>query len=176
MQEIKLYNSIGKNLLYLLGCSIFVAIGIWMVLSSDETFKFVIGIVSILFFGIGVVVIPFRLFDRSPRVIINDEGIFDRTLDIGTIKWRDIKDAYLQSVHGTEFISLDLEDNNKYLQRTSKTKVKIASYNEFFGFETINVNLGGMNRPGKEVLEIIGREISERQTHQKFKDYVSKYQ
>ena len=168
MQEIKLYNSTGKNLLYLLSCSVFVAIGIWMVLSSDETLKFVIGILSILFFGIGLVLIPTRLFDRKPRVIINDEGIFDRTLDIGTIEWQDIKDAYLQSVHGTEFISLDLEDNNKYLQRTSKTKAKIASYNEFFGFETINVNLGGVNRKGKEILEIIEREISKRQTHQKF--------
>lgn len=167
MQEIKLYNSIGKNLLYLLACSIFVAIGIWMVSSSDETFEFVIGIVGILFFGIGFVVIPFRLFDRRPRIIINDEGIFDRTLDVGTIEWRDIKDAYLQSVHGTEFISLDLRAENKYLQRISKTKAKIASYNKFFGFENINLNLGGVNRPGKEVLEIIKREISKQSKLQK---------
>lgn len=167
MQEIKLYNSIGKNLLYLLICSIFVAIGIWMVLSSDETFDFVMGIAGSLFFVIGVVVLPFRLFDRRPRIIINDEGIFDRTLDVGTIEWRDIKRAYLQSVHGTEFISLDLKAKNKYLQRISKTKAKIASYNKFFGFEEIHLNLGGVNRTGKEVLEIIKREISKQSKLQK---------
>lgn len=162
MPEIRLYNSIWKHLLYLLACSIFVAIGVWMVLSSDDTFNFVMGIAGILFFGIGVVAFPFRIFDRRPRIIINDEGIFDRTLGVGTIEWRDIRHAHLKSVHGTEFIPLDLRAKTKYLQRISKTKAKFASFNKFFGFEALNLNLGGVNRSGKEILAIIKRELSKR--------------
>lgn len=130
-----------------------------MVSASENNFNFFIGIICILFFGIGLIMFPKQLFDRQPRVIINDEGIFDRTLKVGIIEWRDINEAYLQSVSGSEFISLVLTDNNKYLRRTTKTFAKIASYNEILGFETLNINLSGVNKSGKEVLKIINDEL-----------------
>lgn len=163
MQEIKLYNSIGKNILYLLGCLIFVIGGIWMALYADETSARIVGIASILFFGFGVLVISKQVLDRRVRIIINDEGIFDRTLDVGVIEWRDIEEVYLQSVSGSVFIPLVLEDSNKYLRRTSKTKAKIAAYNEYFGFETVNLNLSGVKTNGEDILEIIEEEIEKRQ-------------
>lgn len=159
MQEVKLYNSIMKNLLFLLICLVFVISGFWMVSTSTNNINFIIGIISILFFGLGLIMFPKQILDRKPRIIINDEGIYDRTLKVGIIEWRDINDAYLQSISGSEFISLVLTDNNKYLQRTTKTFAKIASYNEILGFETLNVNLSGVNKSGKEVLKIINEEL-----------------
>lgn len=159
MQELKLYNSFAKNFLFLIISLAFVAGGIWMVSTSEDNLNFVVGAVCILFFGIGLFVFSKQIFDRQPRVIINDEGIYDRTLKVGVIEWRDIKDAYLRSVSGSEFVSLVLTDNNKYLNRTTKTSARIASYNKALGFETININLSGVDISGRKVLEIINKEL-----------------
>jgi|GEM_PF-4469286 hypothetical protein len=50
------------------------------------------------------------MLDRRPRIIINGEGILDRSNRQGLIPWEMIKEAYDINIANQAFISLVLDD------------------------------------------------------------------
>lgn len=153
-------NSIGKYLLYGLIALIFVAGGIFILSVGKDLKATIIGWSCIIFFGFALLIFLRQIFDTRPRIIIDQTGIFDRTLDIGIIEWQDIENAYLNSILGNDFISLVLRDTEKYLQRISKPKAKLAKYNRTLGFETINLNLSGVNIKSSEVFALVIKQLT----------------
>lgn len=160
MEHIVVKNSIGKYIFYSLLALIFVVGGIVILSVSDDFESTLIGWLSIIFFGLGLIVFLIQILDSRPRIVIDQNGIFDRTLDIGIIEWQDIQHAYLNSIFGNDFISLVLRDNEKYLQRTTKTKAKLSKYNKTLGFETINLNLSGVNKKSGEIFDVIIKQLT----------------
>lgn len=153
-------NSIGKYVFYGLLSLIFVAGGIFILFVGKDLKATLIGWSCIIFFGFGLLIFLRQIFDTRPRIVINQIGIFDRTLDVGVIEWRDIEHAYLNSIFGNDFISLVLRDTDKYLQRTSKPKAKLARYNKTLGFETINLNLSGVNIKSAEIFNLVIKQLT----------------
>src|SRR5439155_24563091 len=95
MTEYKIYKSPWKAIRMMLLCSIFVVPSILFLDSSNSQW---INWMSIIFFGLGYPVGLFQLFDRRPQIIVNEIGIFDRTLHADYINWEIIQDAYIASV------------------------------------------------------------------------------
>ena len=153
-------NSIGKYLLYGLLSLVFVAGGIFILSVGKDLKATLIGWSCIIFFGFGLLVFLRQILDTRPRIVIDENGIFDRTLGVGVIEWQDIQHAYLNSIFGNDFISLVLHDNEKYLQRISKGKAKLAKYNRTLGFETINLNLSGANVKPKEIFDLLIKQLT----------------
>jgi hypothetical protein len=77
--------------------------------------------------------------DRRPRVVIDDRGILDRALAIGTIPWHDIQDVHVKRVSGRHQLCLDLSNAAKYTSRLSAPLRRIVSLNRELG-------LGGPDR------------------------------
>jgi hypothetical protein len=153
-------NSIGKYLFYALIALIFVAGGIFILSVGKDLKATIIGWSCLILFGFGLLVFLRQIFDTRPRIVIDQNGIFDRTLGVGIIDWADIEHAYLNSIMGNNFISLVLHDNEKYLQRASKSKAKLAKYNRALGFETINLNLSGVNVKTKDIFDFIIKQLT----------------
>ena len=153
-------NSIWKYIFYGFLSLIFVAGGIFILFVGKDLKAALIGWSCIILFGFGVIVFLFQILDTRPRIVIGEDGIFDRTLDIGIIEWQDIENAYLNSILGNDFISLVLHNNEKYLQRTGKAKAKLAQYNQTLGFETINLNLSGINKKSAEIFDIVIKQLT----------------
>ena len=70
----------------------------------------------------GAIIIAFvqmllEWFDRGPCIIINEEGINDKRLALGLIRWSDIERVRMQGLGGAYFISLELFDSESYLSR-----------------------------------------------------------
>lgn len=151
--EIK-FSRVKMSLLLLLA-SVFVAGGIFILFRADELREKIIGWTSIIFFGFGAVVFVRQLLNTKPRIILDDEGIEDKSLDIGKILWDDIEAAYPNNIFTNKFISLKVRDVEKYLRRTSKPKRKLASYNQALGFETLNLNLVGLAVSQKDLMTLI---------------------
>ncbi|MEM1120122.1 MAG: STM3941 family protein, partial [Bacteroidota bacterium] len=87
--------------LLFIGAILFVILGIQFAINSEEwvisgrgtlLFVKIIGIISIIFFGICGVSIGKKLFDQNIGPIIDDEGIIDNTnaTSVGLIEWEDI--------------------------------------------------------------------------------------
>ena len=106
---------------------------------------------SLCFFGLGIPVAIFHLFDRRPQIIINEKGIFDRMAYKDFINWRLINDAYLVDVSKQKFICLVISDEAIQLLK-KKTSFKLSKQ---MGFQEINLSLGQIKIDEKKFLGFI---------------------
>lgn len=155
MSTLTFHNSRGKYALFLLISVGFVALCIAMTRIAEGGGR-VIGWVGAIFFGAGVPVLLRALFDRRPRLVIDAQGVFDRTLGVGVIAWDDIVEAELRTTHRNAFIALELTDPKKYLHRSRRVVSKLAGVNKAMGFAEINLNLGGVDGDPMAILRAIG--------------------
>ena len=153
MTEIKLYKSPLKALKLIFLCSIFVAIGVFLILKTDSP-KWV-GWFSICFFGLGYPIGFFHLFDRRPQIIINELGIYDRTTHDNIINWDIIYDAYLKDINKQKFICLEIDPSYE----PSKTKGLIyqglSHLSKEMGFQELNISLTQIKIDSKKLLDFI---------------------
>src|SRR5665647_1362036 len=100
-ERIEIQLSKSKLTLLSLGSIIFVGLGVWFVTNppkesipffSNPTVLFIVGLASILFFGLVGFFIFKKLFDNSPGLIISAEGVFDNSSGVsaGFVPWTDI--------------------------------------------------------------------------------------
>ncbi|WP_394539830.1 hypothetical protein PRJ39_04295 [Lysobacter enzymogenes] len=150
-------NARGRYLALLLGALAFVAIGAFIVLRHPSLEGFLIGGASIVFFGGGAVLFAFQLLDRRPRLVLDDEGLTDRTLGVGTIPWRDIAGAQLRTVRGHAFVCLQLRNPEQWSARLSARQRRLAALNQRMGYAMLNVNLSGVAADPQAVLKRILR-------------------
>jgi len=166
MDAVTARNSSLKYIGFAAICAVFVVIGVVMLLfpRTGEWRETMIGWSGVIFFGFGLVIFLRQILDSRPRIVIDEHGIFDRTLSVGVIEWQDIEHAYLNSVVGNPFVSLRLNDTEKYLQRAMSSQKKLARLNKYLGAETININLSGIDKSPDEILEVIIKHIVNRKT------------
>jgi hypothetical protein len=96
---------------------------------------------------------------RGPCVIINEEGINDKRLRLGVIRWSDIKRVRMQGLGGAYFISLELFDSKQYLSR-QPASVRIANKLwRLYNMSPIHIKVAYMDVAPEELFEIIMSEI-----------------
>lgn len=150
MEKLVIKNSRWKYVLLLIGSLGFVAAGIWMLIKGEW-----FGWLAILFFGSGIPIFIWQIADARPRLIIDEQGVLDRTLGVGRIAWSDIEAAYVRSINGNDFICLELKNSEKYGQKLSKVKRAMASANRGLGFTDFNLNLSGVDARTDEIFELL---------------------
>jgi len=155
VETIEIKNSIIKNLLYVLLSFFFVILSLFFFYFPDQPILNYLGGFGLIFLGLLIPVFLTRIADREPRLIINHEGIYDRTLKMGVIKWYDIKNVYLQKIGESQFICLVL-DEEKYHQESEKK----SAMKEFWGMENININIDGLDIDERELVKTLQKEIA----------------
>lgn len=145
--EIKIPINKSKGILVLLGSIAFVFFGIWFTINPERfsntiyrprsaEFIFIVGIISIVFFGICGVYIFKKLFDKKYGLIINKIGINDNSngTSIGLIKWTDIIGLRVVQEYSQKFIIVDVSNPEYYINlkksRIGKSIIK-SNYNKY---------------------------------------------
>ena len=150
MTEIKLYKSPFKSLRLLLLCSIFVIPSAWLIFATENNDWQLW--CSLCFFGLGYIVGLFHILDRRVQIIINKNGIWDRTTKLGLMQWELIKKAYEIEIQKQKFISI-------VASKKLKSKKKIyawASYlNRKIGAQDINLNISQIKVNAEEMVMLI---------------------
>jgi hypothetical protein len=150
----ELKNSRLKYLLLLfLSCGI-VAVGIFILAHAKPGEKW-IGWMGIIFSGLGIPIILWQLIDSRPRIVLNENGILDRTLGVGLIPWAEIAGAYIVSIWSNDFICLRLHNPNMWVNNLSLFKRLLVKANIALGCTEINLNLSGVKADASQVLELI---------------------
>lgn len=139
MKEFRLYKSRWKAARLLVGCAAFVAVGCFML--TQPTAPRLVAWASIGFFGLGIPVCLFQLFDRRPQIIVNDIGVFDRTMHHEFINWELIQDVYMAEVNRQAFICLVVDSAFEPSRRKGKFKQGVANLNRELGFQELNISL-----------------------------------
>lgn len=153
MTEYKLYKSRRKAAKLLLPSSLFVFAGIYL-MNQPNTSK-AMAWLCILFFGLGILLGLFQLLDRRPQIIVNELGLFDRTIHQDFINWEIIHDAYLVSLHRQRFICLVVDGQFEPSKTKGRLTQKMAGLSKAMGFQELNINVGNVNVKADKLLEFI---------------------
>ena len=144
--EIVIPISKQKIILLTIGALVFVGLGILFVTNPEKytspimrnpTVIFISGLASIIFFGLCTPFIFKKLLDKSPGLIITDQGILDNSSGVsaGQILWKDIDDIHVIKIQRQRMIILQVYNSQDYIDKqTSKFKRKMM---------TINMNMYG---------------------------------
>lgn len=153
------------------GASLFLLIG---TLVTDFPFRFwgvqsdglalLAGGVGTLFFGYAFFFILKRFLFPKNALVINEEGIINRTNAIGTknvIPFRDMEKAKMEIVSSSANIGIVLKDDEKYLKSLSWLKRKASEVNyRSFGTSVISLDVPVDSREQlKELVVIINERI-----------------
>ena len=143
MTEIKLYKSPWKAI-KLIALAVPLVVGsIWMIVRTDSSsMDRVMGWIGAIFFGSGIPIFLYHLLDGSSQIIINEIGIFDKTIHKDFINWEIIEGAFLRNIHGQKFICLKVSDEFEPSKKKGFLYKKMAKINEAMGFQELNINLG----------------------------------
>jgi hypothetical protein len=155
METLVISNSRWRYVLLLLVCLGFVATGVFLVKKATTTFEAWAGWPSIIFFGAAIPLFIWQIFDRRPRLTINELGINDRTMGVGLIPWSEITDAYIKSIRGNNFICLVARNPEMWTSKFSAAKKAMIKTNKALGFSELNVNLSGTSARPEEIHELI---------------------
>ena len=128
MERLVIGNSRIKGVVLTFGSLGFVVVGAFILINGDGDDRW-IGWMSVAFFGDCSLTGLWMLFDQRPRIVVDDNGIYDRTLGVGQIPWSEIDDAYIQSIKGNDFICLELRNQHEYLERMSAVNRSMAKAN-----------------------------------------------
>jgi len=82
---------------------------------------------------------------KEPVIILNDEGVFDRRLKVGTIQWSDIRRIRAYNLHGADYISLELHDMNRYESRRPLWFRLVSQVQRVWGMSSIAISTNGLD-------------------------------
>lgn len=165
MTEVKLYKTTLRGLRILALTIPFVAIGIRMIFEkSVGSFEYIMAWTGTCFFGLGIPVGIFQTFDKRPQIIINENGIWDRTTNQAEIKWEQIKRAYPLSIYRQKFVSLAVDDTLVMKKKLYKWAAKL---NEVVGAQKLNLQLSQLKIDEYKMTAFINEMINSEKTSRK---------
>ena len=152
-EQIEIQLSKSKLTLLFLGSIMFVGLGGWFVISppevnilifSNPTVVFIVGLASILFFGLVGIYLFKKLFDKSPGLIISAEGVFDNStgVSVGFVPWTDIVEIKETKVFNQSFINLVVKNPQEYIDspriafKRRLMQINYKSYGTVIGIST----------------------------------------
>jgi hypothetical protein len=139
--KISLQLSKKKMLSMSIGAFAFVLLGIWFIINppiqekglfSNAKVIQVLGIISVLFFGLLLFTFFRKILDKQPGLIIDEHGITDNAsaVSAGHIPWSEIQQLKTIKESGQYFLMIIVDDPYKYIERQkSPLKRKISDLN-----------------------------------------------
>jgi hypothetical protein len=148
--EYKLYKSWRKAVPVALGSALFVVVSLLLSLKKEPAPWYVVW-AGIGFFTPCMLVGLYNLLDRRPQIILDEKGIYDRTLHREAIPWAAIRYAYPVKSHGVCFIALALDES--FIAR-----LKMSAWsrlNRAVGFQPFNLNLVYINANPEKLCTVV---------------------
>ncbi len=126
--KIEIQTSKVKTSLLLIGSIVFVVFGLLFLLAPESyispvfenlTIIRVVGIASLLFFGAAALLSFKKLFDNTPGLIIDKNGITDHTnaASVGLINWADITEIKTRQIMSNKSILIFTANPDEYVNR-----------------------------------------------------------
>lgn len=118
---------------------------------------------SILFGGFGFR-ICFNIFDHKPQLILNSQGIEDKRLNTGLIKWDEIKFISLEENKQSKWLNLNLREPEKYLRKLTIFQKFLRSANGQTERNNLRIRFIDLDMPIENVWEFIEINVIEPKT------------
>jgi hypothetical protein len=109
----------------MIGAAAFVAAGAWLFTMDDRTigryrdpvYVHGVGLVAIIFFGLGGIIGARKLFDRRPGLQFTEAGIVDNASGVaaGFVLWSDITGTMIYTIKRSRFLVVKVMGPEKYI-------------------------------------------------------------
>ncbi|MGN6640808.1 MAG: STM3941 family protein [Mucilaginibacter sp.] len=157
MYEIKIYKSRWKAVKLILLSLPFVVVSLYDILTHSINMSPSLSWFALCFFGLGIPIGLFNLFDMRPEMVLNENGIFDRMSygvfvknpNKGFVTWNSIEDAWIKSYQGEspqgtptskqDFICIKLN-------KEAASKIKKSKLSDTLGFGDYNIPLMNLKK------------------------------
>lgn len=125
MEKVEIYSSKKKSLLLLFASLLFVIGGLYMFLNpsshsaSSPLFIKTIGIVTVLFFGLGIYVSIRQLLSNQLLIIINNEGINvnPQKSQKEFIEWKNINGFSELKIQSQKFVIININNSDYWIEK-----------------------------------------------------------
>lgn len=134
----------------------FAVFGIYILKKSDFAY---LGWPIILLFGFIIPAFIFALSDDTDQVVINDNGIFDRSLGIGMIYWPDIVAVHTESKYNNNYLCLKLKNSEKYLSKLPHRRRLQLQKSHELGFTHFNIEVSKAEQDLYYLLDVVKKKI-----------------
>ncbi len=94
-----------------------------------------------------------------PIVVMNEEGILDRRLNIGVIPWTDITDVQIE--FDGKFICLRVQNPEAYASKFPPAKREKIEFHQSLGFKMLNIEVKGLEINILQTVEAIREKIKQ---------------
>ena len=129
-EQIEIPLSKTKMALTFLGSLVFVGLGLWFLINppksnhwlfGNPTVIFIVGLASVIFFGLVAVTIFKKYTDKKPGLTINRQGITDNSSGVsaGLIPWTDIQEIKITQVMNQKFLMFMVRNPQDYLDKVT---------------------------------------------------------
>lgn len=166
-EQIEIPLSKNKLTLMLICSLIFISLGLWFVIKpptirnpiiGNPTLILTVGIAAILFFGLCAIFIAKKLPDKTPGLIINNQGVTDNSsgVSVGLIPWDDIKGINMTNVANQKFLMLVVKNPDEYINRQKgfiKKKAMQMNYKSYGS--PISISANGLKCNFNELFRIL---------------------
>jgi hypothetical protein len=113
----------------------------------------------VLLGGIYAVVLLRALGEETERVVIDDAGIRDRLLPVGTIGWDEVKGASVQQIGSARVIALQVRDPERFIRRLPAARQYIARKAQQANLPGLYLTLVGTEADPAKLAEAITRRV-----------------
>ena len=114
--------------------------------------SYIMGWVGTCFFGLGIPIGLFNIFDKRPQIIINENGLWARKSKQDEIKWEQITEAYTSHIYNQQFISII--PNETFTVKT-KQYTWAKKLSQALGVQQFNITLGQFDIDEDKLCELI---------------------
>ena len=110
--------------------------------------------------GIWALLLLRSLGEERERLVIDDAGIRDTLLPVGTIGWPEVIGASVRQIGSVSVVALDLRDPERFMRRLPATRQFIARKALEAGLPAVYLTLAGTDADAERIAEAIRRRIS----------------
>ncbi len=172
--KIEIPFSKKKIVLLLVAAIAFVVVGVLFVLNPGTFERGVLrnaqmvqllGVISILFFGVGGYFLSKKLLESKSGLIIDEHGITDNSnaTSVGLIEWRDITGVETIILSSNKILMILTINPEKYISRASNAIIRrtMKANHEMFG-SPIQISVNSLKISHSELYALIIAELDKR--------------
>lgn len=114
-----------------------------------------IPLAGLVMFGGATVIFIKRFFIRTAQVIINEEGIEDKRLNTGLIRWSEVLGALQMETDYAQWVSLILSSPEKYFEKLPTFEKFLRKANGQIGNNNLRIRFTDLDTPIDEAFPLI---------------------
>ncbi|MEN2413752.1 STM3941 family protein [Flavobacterium mesophilum] len=171
MEKVEIYTSKKKSFLLLLACLVFVIVGFYMFMNAENfigsrsrspLFTKGIGIVSVLFFGLGIYVSIRQLIRNQLVLIIDKTGINvnpKKSLS-ERIEWKNIKGFSEIKIQRTKIVIINVNNSDYWIKKEENLiRKKLMKFNVNYYGSPFNLSANSMQVSYTELMKILNENL-----------------